>query len=734
MRRLLVVTLLAAGSLAPAATAYAGTGPTTLPIWSFFDLLVDHDRDQIYISQGRPSHAVIVTDLNGQVSGQIDGLFDPHGMALSEDGSILYVAQPTKESIALVDPDTLQVTGSLDLPAEFCPGTVAVSGQYIVAGIDCDHWGEDGFTNPPSGGAVLDTGGGGWLHIDTNNFIGPHVTSSPGDPGTVLLWDSHHMQTWDVTGPAPTFLVSRGDLDLSDAAITPDGSTLILATREDRAQVLSMPDLNTIGTHATLSHQRGIAMTPDGTRVATATDDDWTKGIRLHNVGEYRSIRRFQMEDSFVERGLGIDANAKRIYAIGKSEGPFLSLHVFPGVGWPTCDGRNPTIVGTAGDDTIVGTRGDDVILARGGNDRIDGRGGNDTICGGPGDDLIEGGDGDDVLAGGAGSDTVTYEGGDTAVDVNLATRTATGQGTDEIRAENVIGTDFDDTITGSARANVLVGGPGADTLRGGDRADALEGGLGDDTLFGGPGRDVITSGAGGDRAVGGAGQDKIIGDDGNDQLIGGRGADIIKGGDGYDVIRGGPGTDTVDGGRDGDATFGGAGADTIDGGEGDDLLVGGNGDDSIVGSTGNDTLAGEQGDDTLEGGPGVDTASFAVSPDPVVASIRSGIATGEGADTMTSIEWLVGSPHGDTLIGDAGNNLLDARGGDDDLTGAQGDDFLQGGDGTDILRAGMGDDLCAEGETMFSCEAVIGLDWDIDIAGRYLLHLARGAHLFSDD
>jgi len=43
--------------------------------------------------------------------------------------------------------------------------------------------------------------------------------------------------------------------------------------------------------------------------------------------------------------------------------------------------------------------------------------------------------------------------------------------------------------------------------------------------------------------------------------------------------------------------------------------------------------------------------------------------------DTLVSIENVQGSPYADTLIGDAGNNLLE---------GGNGDDFLDGGAGLD--------------------------------------------------
>ncbi|MFC5351077.1 tandem-95 repeat protein [Azospirillum lipoferum] len=116
------------------------------------------------------------------------------------------------------------------------------------------------------------------------------------------------------------------------------------------------------------------------------------------------------------------------------------------------------------------------------GNDSLDGGAGNDTIFGGAGKDTLAGGLGDDSLDGGTDNDTVTYAGSATAVNANLATGVATGEGTDALRnLENVTGSAFDDVITGDGGANILLGGGGKDTITGGAGTDTIHGGTGDD-------------------------------------------------------------------------------------------------------------------------------------------------------------------------------------------------------------------------------------------------------------
>ncbi|MCZ2826729.1 MULTISPECIES: ExeM/NucH family extracellular endonuclease [unclassified Modestobacter] len=76
------------------------------------------------------------------------------------------------------------------------------------------------------------------------------------------------------------------------------------------------------------------------------------------------------------------------------------------------CQGLEPTLVGTEGDDVLRGGNGVDVIMGLGGNDTVTGGNGADVICGGDGDDVLRGGNGDDVLLGGAGDDELRGDNG----------------------------------------------------------------------------------------------------------------------------------------------------------------------------------------------------------------------------------------------------------------------------------------------------------------------------------
>ena len=169
------------------------------------------------------------------------------------------------------------------------------------------------------------------------------------------------------------------------------------------------------------------------------------------------------------------------------------------------------------------------------------------------------------MLSGGAGAnDTVTYASADGAVTVNLALQGATMAGiaalaipqsvysyADDHGAiqtvhdtlsgfENIVGSQFNDTLSGDDNGNLIQGGNGD---------DAIVGAGGNDRLYGNVGNDLIQAGDGDDYVNGGQGNDRLYGNVGNDELHGGLGDDYLNGGQGNDVLYGEAGTNTLVGG-----------------------------------------------------------------------------------------------------------------------------------------------------------------------------------------
>jgi hypothetical protein len=188
--------------------------------------------------------------------------------------------------------------------------------------------------------------------------------------------------------------------------------------------------------------------------------------------------------------------------------------------------------------------------------------------------------------------------------------------------------------------------------------------------------------------------------------------ADVLAGTGHKDVICGLGGNDKISG-------LG--GNDVLIGGGGKDVLIGGAGSDSLSGGSDNDALLGGRGGDSLSGGKGSDRASYSDSASAVTVDLPAGTATGEGADTLSSVENVTGSSLGDSLTGNVAANVLNGIGGGDTLSGGGGNDrengnggpdTLNGGGGNDTLVGGSGDDYLDGGDGMNPC--IGGYDNDV--------------------
>jgi Ca2+-binding RTX toxin-like protein len=253
--------------------------------------------------------------------------------------------------------------------------------------------------------------------------------------------------------------------------------------------------------------------------------------------------------------------------------------------------------------------------------------------------------------------------------------------------AENGIGNELDNVITGNISDNNLIGGNGNDTIIGATGSDDLIGGSGNDILDGSTG-DISNN---------------------SDTLLGGLGDDLFKVNSANDVVNEdtNAGIDTVES----SATF------TIVDPDVENLTLVGN---AAINGTGNDndnfirgnsaanTLTGKGGKDTLAGGGGNDIFVINDADGDVILE-----ATNGGTDTVVAnvtrtmannLENLVqfgttsidayGNLLSNRMTGNTSNNDLYGNAGNDTINGAGGSDRIYGGLGNDAMYGAIGNDL----------------------------------------
>ncbi|WP_109122336.1 DUF4347 domain-containing protein, partial [Azospirillum sp. TSO22-1] len=369
------------------------------------------------------------------------------------------------------------------------------------------------------------------------------------------------------------------------------------------------------------------------------------------------------------------------------------------GTGWGSGGhAQNDSITGI---ENVTGSNYADVLIGDLEANVLEGGNGNDTLTGGTGDDTLIGGAGADSMDGGGGFDVVSYAGSSTALTINMATGVHNNEALGDTFAniEKIIGSNYNDNITGDGGDNWLVGGGGADTLNGGAGNDTLEG-----------------SGAA-------TGTDSLIGGTGNDVYILASAAVVTEAASGgIDEVR----TSLASYNLVNDVenlTYTGTGSFS---GTGNSLA------NVITGGAGNDTLTGGGGVDTLIGGDGIDTAMFLGQ---VTINLATGVHTGEAAnEQFFGIEiyaTAATATTSSTFIGDAQANWFRGGGGNDTLTGGAGADTLDGGGATNWanystssagvsinLGAGTASGGDAEGDVLLNIEYVMGSNFDDVLIG----------------
>jgi Ca2+-binding RTX toxin-like protein len=136
-----------------------------------------------------------------------------------------------------------------------------------------------------------------------------------------------------------------------------------------------------------------------------------------------------------------------------------------------------------------VGNNNSNGVSGDAGNDSLSGLAGNDTVSGDAGDDTLTGDAGDDRLTGGSGNDFASYANANDTIRAILSNDETVGggaegaDGSDRLFGiEGLIGSNFNDELTGNSSANTLYGGDGSDILSGGGGNDWLDFGAGLDS------------------------------------------------------------------------------------------------------------------------------------------------------------------------------------------------------------------------------------------------------------
>ena len=362
-------------------------------------------------------------------------------------------------------------------------------------------------------------------------------------------------------------------------------------------------------------------------------------------------------------------------------------------------------------------------------DDHITGNDGDNVLSGGAGADWLSGGLGDDRLYGGSGDDTYEVE------NIDDRALESVGGGTDtvissassfalEANIENLVIVSHDGNGTGNALNNVITGTDGTNVLDGGIGADRLTGMNGNDTYYVDNAHDVVieTNDNGIDTVLSqlsyvltsnvenltllGNGNYYAFGNSLDNELQGNSSDNRLDGLGGADVMIGGIGSDTyvVDNIGDLVAEYGDTGIDLVEASVSyvltenvENLTLTGTANINGTGNWLDNTVIGNAGANVLSGGGGIDSLYGGLGNDTYMADSTAASAlenANEGIDTVfSSVKYMLGANIENlTLTGTLDRNG-NGNGLDNLVTGNSGNNILRGLDGNDTLDGGVGSD-----------------------------------------
>lgn len=254
-----------------AATPAAAIG-VSLPIPHYADMLVDEAHGHLFFTAGAGSSSVWVTDLTGHSVATLASLGGATGLAMSADGTTVYVAEAGANAIAGIDTTSLAVSSVLaDAP---CATWLAYAAARLWYSYGCDNNGGAVASFDPTASPITTSA----LPSPGVSYISPPHLAAGGPTASVLIVTSgQYVYSYDVsTAPGQETASNGSDCPgtYGGVAVTPDGASVVVACGypNNVVTLAKTSDLSTIATYAAgrdyaakgISDPAAVAFSADG--------------------------------------------------------------------------------------------------------------------------------------------------------------------------------------------------------------------------------------------------------------------------------------------------------------------------------------------------------------------------------------------------------------------------------------------------------------------------------------
>jgi hypothetical protein len=318
----------------PSVPASAGT---LLPFGDDFisDVVVDQAGGHVFVSGGQGASELAVTNLDGALLQTIPDLPGAEGMALSVDGSTLYVAVAGAHAVAAVDTGSLEVQRFTTGTA--CPRQVAVVGQDVYFTESCDRENFHLMRLVPASGAVDPVTTAQGVSSLTDSW---KLVSHPFQPGRLYVVDNASVGRWwlyayDLEPDGLTARLAATQAfngEVADVDFFAGGQKLFVASSSG-VDVLSSSDLNWINGWGTFRTSLGGAAEDGYSATLNSRNNPGESRVWIDDPTEPASlyIRSYMFaEPTFFPYG-GAELTDDHLYVVAQhpDAGPATRLYTF---------------------------------------------------------------------------------------------------------------------------------------------------------------------------------------------------------------------------------------------------------------------------------------------------------------------------------------------------------------------------------------------------------------------
>jgi hypothetical protein len=279
--------------------------------------VVDAANGHVFVTGKSTDSAIAVMNTDGTPDTTITGETGAGGMVLS--GTTLYVARCGANMIDEIDTTTLTKTGSFTATVGGTCDLALAGGRLWYSNSTDSQFGHLVSVSLDSSHTQIDSGLNRYQMIFATTPVHPDwlVVGESGlsSPSVVLE---------DVTNPASVTPIGQtpGVDNVSDLAVTPDGSTLLLVARGDyRVSSFALPSMEPSTVYPTDPYPNSVAVSPSGGKIAGGSYSTASTDVWIFNTGNTTPQAKtdFGSAETLLPRGLAFSPDGTHVYAVSSA-------------------------------------------------------------------------------------------------------------------------------------------------------------------------------------------------------------------------------------------------------------------------------------------------------------------------------------------------------------------------------------------------------------------------------